>query len=80
MPGQARRLDHPDEAIAVAGHGLDIERVLGFISQGFAQSPYRDIQAGLKFDEGVFRPELRFQLFTCYQFPWAIQQSAQHQK
>ena len=71
--GQARRLDYPGEAIAMAGDGLYVNRVLGFVAQRFPQAPYRYIQAGLKFNESVFRPELRFQLFARDQLPRTFQ-------
>ena len=77
---RARGLYYPNEAIAMAGYGLDVNRVLGFVAQRFPQSPDRDIQAGLEFNEGVFRPELRFQLLARDQFPGTLQQGAQHQK
>jgi hypothetical protein len=51
------RLDLAYEAITLPGNSLDIARIIGRISQGVPQSPYRGVDAMVELDNGLVRPE-----------------------
>ena len=75
-----RLLQNPDKAVAVAGNGLDVDRLLRLVAEGLAQTPHGNVQAGLEFHKSVLGPELRLQILAGDQLAWRLQQSVQHQK
>ena len=67
-----------DEAIALPGDGLDIERLVGRVAQGLAELHDRSIQAVIEVDEGVGWPEVLAQLLARDHLPGVFKQQEQN--
>jgi len=73
----ARVMDRRQEAVAVTRNGFDVARVLGGIAQRGPQLGHGFVQAAVKINEGVHRPELVAKLFPSHHFAGVIEQEAQ---
>ena len=68
------------KAIAALGKGLDEPQILGRIAQGLAQAPDGVIQAVVKVDKRIRRPDFLLQLFSRDDLSGLCQESLQAQR
>ncbi len=72
--------DRCDEAIPASRERLDKSRVVGGVSQRFAQLINRRVQAVVEVNEGISGPVLIAQLFASDYFPGPLQQEREDVK
>src|SRR6266481_8153483 len=64
--GSIRKLWRHNQAVALAGNGFDVERLLGGIPQSLTELIYGGIYVRVVVDVGVRRPQAEAQLLTCH--------------